>query len=233
MYQKLATNEIAAVNTNVHKDAKAIASSLRLELEKILRRHEKDLKTYLQRAEYPAKFAAPALATARQTSEANKLFTDAEIASFMINADMMPLQKLVILAEIMGRTLVACFDGPSRAQIPLNYSDDPDKLVEALRWNIYPVLSMLGQDARAPIPLNYPDDPDRLAEALSWDISVLTMLSQGGARLNRETLRPYAWTEDCVPATEGFTDCTSIEGVLQSARYHGFRVRLSLRRAHV
>lgn len=150
MRANLYSAEQVIVDNNVlQAEMHRLSAQLLWRLEKILKPYDKNLRTYLRCVEYPESYLD-------DFSKGKKLFSSQEISQFLgtrslSNGLLPPLEKVVILAAQMNRSLVLSFDGLRSAQIPVAYSDQPDDYIKQLWLNVYGVLSALdaGLEKRA------------------------------------------------------------------------------------
>jgi hypothetical protein len=131
-------SQIAKVETfePTPTEVQVLAIRLKAQMLKILKPHNKELKKYLQCAEYPPTYAL-------DKDQSVKLFGADEIERFLAEKDCLPLDKLVVLAAAMNRNLVVKIHGVRNAQIPIVYTDQPDDFVSQLWLSVYGVMALL------------------------------------------------------------------------------------------
>lgn len=178
-------------------EVQLLAGRTKAQLLKILRPYNKDLKKYLQHAEYPAEYEDIPSSSANHS---RKLFSADEIFAFLTDANCLPLEKLVILASIMGRTLVVRIIGVRNAQIPLHCNNAANAYISQLWLSIYGLLPLLqyGFEKCEHSTDSEEEEEGNTQHAMSHNSSV--------------------------------TDCGSIESVLAAAQYYGFRIGIDFRR---
>lgn len=175
-----------------------IAIDLKDQLEKILRRYSKELRKYLEHAELP---------TTKNTNESSalreNLFTCAEIDDFINSRRCLPLAKLVMLAELMNRSITlkfTCNSDSLTVSIPLKYDDESSELdkhkhlLTQLHLNIYGVLAIIG-------------------------VKPISLLCDQVTSLARD-----------IELDGEFIDLSSIEALLLATEYRRFAVRLEVRK---
>ena len=205
MHEPFATDKALCQNLNeIELDVLRLSAQLEANLRKILSPYGKNLITYLQCAQYPTNYGTSAddsklLDMSQDLKKPGKLFTEEEIVRFLTYGALPPLEKLVVLAGVMNRTLILTFKGYRNAQIPLVYSDNPEHFMHQVRLNIYGLLSLLAHGFAKP-----------KRKLLSYSAK-------------STALSPAAHPHQSI------TDCGAIESILQCSRYYGYRLDLFIR----
>lgn len=193
----------------LYEELSFLVNQIKAKASKVLRSHGKGLLTYLQCALLPTDYdnRDP---EQRHLKVERSLFDSLEVYSFMEEEDCPPLWKLVILAELMDRTLVVNISGARSAQIPLHYSDNPNDCISQLWLDIYGLMAVMHNGFE-----NFDQSTNGMLHKEDADDGT-ALHNRSGDNNSYLSRSPKTWPR--------YSDCESLESLILAADYYGFRL---------